>query len=125
MSKCGYWLLTAIVCVAVCAAVGQVQGQEKETAPKDVTIKGVVSVTRNDDWAVVSATLKETGKADVYKIKLDAKGKALAEEWEDEEMEVTGTVTKEKDEKWLTVKSFKPVPKEAAPEPAPEPGEWE
>lgn len=78
--------------------------------PKKVTLKGEVSVTRDDDKNIIEATLTADGND--YCITLDEKGKKLAAEMDGKQVEVTGTVTEKDDEKWLTVESYKEVPKD-------------
>lgn len=98
------FVLVAVLVITLCeTALAQ---------PKKVTLKGVVSVTRDDDDNIIEATLTVDGTD--YCIKLDEKGKKLAAEMDGKQVEVTGTVTEKDDEKLLTVESYKEVPEDPA-----------
>ncbi len=77
---------------------------------KKVTLKGEVSVTRDDDDNIIEATLTADGTD--YCITLDKNGKKLAAEMDGKMVEVTGTVTEKDGEKWLTVESYKELPED-------------
>ena len=78
--------------------------------PKIVKLEGFVSVLRDVNDVIISVKL--VTDEDIYDVVLDAKGLELGEEMEGEDVEVEGVVSKEDDQKWLKVLTFKAVEKE-------------
>lgn len=107
-------LMAMTTAIAVCA-VTMVRSDECEAAakPKTVTVKGIVEAKWDDDWNATGVTVKDKTKKPpvVYRVTLDAKGKALADEMEGEEVEVAGLLSEDKATKinTLTVRSYKAV----------------
>lgn len=81
-------------------------------APEGETVRleGFVSVLRDVNDMIVSVNLITDEES--YNVVLDKKGMELGEEMEDEDVEVEGIVSKEDDQKWLKVLTFKLVEEE-------------
>jgi hypothetical protein len=95
---------------AVCFAAEQTPGVEQ---PKTVKVQGVVGVTKDDAGVITKITLTTKDGA-VYNVVLDEKGLELGKEMADKEVEAEGSVSKQDDQEWITVQSYKAV--EKAPE---------
>ena len=83
---------------------------EEEPGSEVVKLRGLVSVLRDANDVIISVQL--VTDEDTYDVVLDAKGLELGEKMEDEAVEVEGVVSKEDDQKWLKVLTFKAVEKE-------------
>jgi len=90
-------MLTTAILASTCFAA------EGET----VKLQGVVSVTK-DANDVITAVQLVAGE-DTYSVVLDANGLKLGDEMEGEKVEVEGVVSKEGDQKWLKVLTFKEI----------------
>lgn len=82
----------------------------EEPEPEIVRLEGFVSVLRDVNDVIVSVQL--VTEEEVYDVVLDAKGLELGEEMEDEEVEVEGVISKEDDQEWLKVLTFKAIEEE-------------
>jgi archaellum component FlaF (FlaF/FlaG flagellin family) len=110
-----YFIMAGILLASLCL-ISPVMAEEEAAQ----TLTGTVSVEKNDDDAVVKATVT-VGEETVYNVVLDENGKKVAA-LDGKTVEVTGTVAKKeievKDDEgetekvtelWLTVKSVKEV----------------
>jgi len=102
-----FMMLAAAFLVSCCFAE---EAEKNET----VTLKGLVSVTKDAEEAVISVQL--TTDEGVYEVELDAQGLALAETLEGLKADVSGTVSEEDNQKRLKVIKFEEV-KEVEEEP--------
>ncbi|MFZ0034497.1 MAG: hypothetical protein WAK60_05860 [Sedimentisphaerales bacterium] len=75
-----------------------------------VSLKGFVSVLRDVNDVITSVQL--VTDQETYSVVLDAKGLELGDKMEGEEAAVDGVVSKEGDQKWLKVLTFKAVEEE-------------
>jgi hypothetical protein len=72
-----------------------------------VSVEGYVSVLRDANDVIVSVQL--VTDEETYNVVLDSKGMELGEEMEGEDVEVQGVVSKEDNQKWLKVLTFKAI----------------
>ncbi len=87
-------------------------GLAAETAePKAVSVEGMVSVQRDANDMITSVQLAAKDGV-TYQVVLDAKGMALGDEMEGEEVQVEGKISEKDGAKWLTVLSFKAAKEE-------------
>jgi hypothetical protein len=93
-------VLTTALLASTCLAA------EGET----VSLKGLVTVLRDANDAITSVQL--VTDQETYSVVLDAKGLELGDKMEGEEAAVEGVVSKEGDQKWLKVLTFKAVEEE-------------
>ena len=95
-------LTTALLASTSLAAEG--------SEPKIVKLEGFVSVLKDANDVIISVQL--VTDEDTYDVVLDAKGLELGEEMEGEDVEVEGVVSKEDDQEWLKVLTFKAIEEE-------------
>ncbi len=95
-------LTTALLASASLAAEG--------SEPEIVKLEGFVSVLKDVNDVIISVELVTDEKA--YDVVLNAKGLELAEQMEGEEVEVEGVISKEDDQEWLKVLTFKAIEEE-------------
>jgi hypothetical protein len=93
-------MLTVAFLASTCLAA------EEET----VKLQGLVSVLRDANDVIISVQL--VADKDTYDVVLNAKGLELGENMEGQKVEVEGIVSKENDQKWLKVQTFKAVEEE-------------
>jgi hypothetical protein len=93
-------VLTTALLASTCLAA------EGET----VSLKGLVTVLRDANDVITSVQL--VTDQETYSVVLDAKGLELGDKMEGEEAAVEGVVSKEGDQKWLKVLTFKAVEEE-------------
>ncbi len=91
----------------VCFAAEQTPGAEQ---PKLVKVQGVVHVTKDVNDVITKVTVVTKDKV-VYNVVLNLKGLDLGKTMADKEVEVEGTVSKEADQEWIKVQSYKVVEK--------------
>jgi len=82
----------------------------EEPKQEIVKLEGFVSVLRDVNDVIISVRL--VTDEDIYDVVLDAKGLELGEEMEGEDVEVEGVVSKEDDQEWLKVLTFKAIEEE-------------
>ena len=75
-------------------------------AADKTTVKGKVSVTKNDEGAVTA--IKVTAGEVVYNVTLDDNGKKVAE-MDKKTVEIVGVVTTKEEVKWIAVETCKAV----------------
>jgi hypothetical protein len=90
---------------AVQTAWSAESAKDKPT-PKEVTLKGLVTVQKDKDGKITSIKLTHKDKT-VYQIVLDTKGTEIGKTLADKHVEVTGTEETKNKETWITVKSIK------------------
>jgi hypothetical protein len=103
------------LCVAVCLLLSSMVYSEvpKEgppptpPQPKEVKVEGTVSVVK-DANNVITAVKLTTAKS-TYDVVLNEKGLELGNTMNGKKVEVEGTVSHQDSQKWIAVKSFKPV----------------
>jgi hypothetical protein len=115
-----YVKMAVVVWLALGVAVANAGTQKTTKTVKPAksqvqTYTGTVKVTKDKAGQVTAAKLS-VGKVlpHTYPIALDAKGKELVRKMADKQVQVKGTVAKQKDGTWLTVREFSAV----APKPA-------
>ena len=87
----------------------------KQSEPEAVTVQGVVNAT-TDANNVITAVTVVTKEGVVYNVVLNAVGLELGETMNGEEVEVQGTASKQDEQNWIDVHSYKPVEKASEPE---------
>jgi len=80
-------------------------GGQSGPAPGQVTLVGTVLTT--DDEGEIELVTLTAADGTVYRVTLDAKGKALGRDRDGERVEVTGSISVKDGEKWLTVTAYK------------------